>query len=71
MLTAGVNQLTRYAYVVSNDPKQNLNVLELAFSLQKIGDELQRLRETYTLDKDLQNVFEEEVAEPVNLLDIG
>lgn len=55
-----INQLTRYAHIVSNDPKQNLNVLELALSLQKIGDELQILRETYTLDKDLQNVFEED-----------
>lgn len=44
-----INQLTRYAHIVSNDPKQTLNILELAFSLQRIGDELQLLREQYSL----------------------
>ena len=40
-----VNQLTRYAHTVSLDPRQTLNTLALAFALQKIGDELQQLRE--------------------------
>ena len=44
-----VNQLTRYAHTVSLDPKQTLNTLALAFALQKIGDELQQLRELYSL----------------------
>lgn len=44
-----INQLTRYAHIVSNDPKQTLNTLELAFALQRIGDELQLLREQYLL----------------------
>lgn len=44
-----INQLTRYAHIVSNDPKQTLNTLELAFALQRIGDELQLLREQYSL----------------------
>lgn len=44
-----VNQLTRYAHIVSNDPKQTLNTLELAFALQKIADELQLLREQYAI----------------------
>lgn len=66
-----INQLTRYAHVVSNDPKQNLDVLALAFALQKIGFELEALRETYTLDKDLQNKFEGDDIEPVNPLDNG
>lgn len=55
-----VNQLTRYAHTVSLDPKKNLDVLTLAFALEKIGFELERLRETYTLDKDLQNIFEDD-----------
>ena len=33
-----VNQLTRYAHTVSNDPKQTLDVLSLSFALQKIYD---------------------------------
>lgn len=45
-----VNQLTRYAHIVSNDAKQTLNVLELAFALQKIANELQQLREQYSLN---------------------
>lgn len=44
-----INQLTRYAHIVSNDPKQTLNTLELAFALQRIGDELKLLREQYSL----------------------
>lgn len=44
-----VNQLTRYAHIVSNDPKKILNTLELAFVLQTIADELQFLREQYSL----------------------
>lgn len=44
-----INQLTRYAHTVSNDPKQVLNTLELAFALQRLGDELQLLREQYSL----------------------
>ena len=44
-----INQLTRYAHIVSNDQKQTLNTLELAFALQRIGDELQLLREQYSL----------------------
>lgn len=44
-----INQLTRYAHIVANDPKQTLNTLELAFALQRIGDELQLLREQYSL----------------------
>mgnify|MGYP002759363723 CR=1 FL=1 len=46
-----VNQLTRYAHTVSLDPKQNLDVLQLAFALQKIADELENLRLQYSLDK--------------------
>ena len=53
-----VNQLTRYAHIVSNDAKQTLNVLELAFALQKIGDELQQLRELYSL----KNVDENDLS---------
>ena len=44
-----VNQLTRYAHTVSNDPKQTLDVLSLSFALQKLGDELAQLREQYSL----------------------
>lgn len=44
-----INQLTRYAHIMSNDPKQVLNTLELAFALQRLGDELQLLREQYSL----------------------
>lgn len=44
-----INQLTRYAHTVSLDPKRNLDVLQLAFALQRIGDELQLLREQYSL----------------------
>ena len=39
-----VNQLTRYAHIVSNDAKQTLN------ALQKIANELQQLREQYSLN---------------------
>lgn len=53
-----VNQLTRYAHTVSLDPKKNLDVLQLAFALEKIGVELEQLRAAYTLDKSLQDVFE-------------
>ena len=53
-----VNQLTRYAHTVSLDPKQTLNTLELAFALQKIGDELQQLRELYSL----KNVDENDLS---------
>ena len=45
-----VNQLTRYAHTVSLDPKQTLNTLALAFALQKIANELQQLREQYSLN---------------------
>ena len=45
-----VNQLTRYAHIVSNDAKQTLNVLELAFALQRVADELKLLREQYSLN---------------------
>lgn len=53
-----VNQLTRYAHTVSLDPKQTLNTLALAFDLQKIGDELQQLRELYSL----KNVDENDLS---------
>ena len=53
-----VNQLTRYAHTVSLDPKQTLNTLALAFALQKIGDELQQLRELYLL----KNVDENDLS---------
>ena len=53
-----VNQLTRYAHTVSLDPKQTLNTLALAFALQKIGDELQQLRELYAL----KNVDENDLS---------
>ena len=53
-----VNQLTRYAHTVSLDPKQTLNTLALAFALQKIGDELQHLRELYSL----KNVDENDLS---------
>ena len=53
-----VNQLTRYAHTVSLDPKQTLNTLALAFALQKIGDELQQLRELYSL----KNVNENDLS---------
>ena len=53
-----VNQLTRYAHTVSLDPKQTLNTLALAFALQKIGDELQQLRELYSL----KNVEENDIS---------
>ena len=49
-ISNNVNQLTRYAHIVSNDAKQTLNVLELAFALQKIANELQQLREQYSLN---------------------
>ena len=45
-----VNQLTRYAHSMSLDPKQTLNTLELAFALQRVADELQLLREQYSLN---------------------
>ena len=45
-----VNQLTRYAHTVSLDPKQTLNTLELAFTLQRVADELKLLREQYSLN---------------------
>ena len=45
-----VNQLTRYAHTVSLDPRQTLNTLALAFALQKIANELQQLREQYSLN---------------------
>lgn len=45
-----VNQLTRYAHMVSLDPKQTLNTLELAFALQRVADELKLLREQYSLN---------------------
>ena len=57
-ISNNVNQLTRYAHIVSNDAKQTLNVLELAFALQKIGDELQQLRELYSL----KNVDENDLS---------
>ena len=53
-----VNQLTRYAHTVSLDPNQTLNTLALAFALQKIGDELQQLRELYSL----KNVDENDLS---------
>jgi hypothetical protein len=53
-----VNQLTRYAHTVSLDPRQTLNTLALAFALQKIGDELQQLRELYSL----KNVDENDLS---------
>ena len=53
-----VNQLTRYAHTVSLDPRQTLNTLALAFALQKIGDELQQLRELYSL----KNVEENDLS---------
>ena len=53
-----VNQLTRYAHTVSLDPKQTLNTLALAFALQKVGDELQQLRELYSL----KNVDENDLS---------
>ena len=53
-----VNQLTRYAHTVSLDPKQTLNTLALAFALQKIGDELQQLRELYSV----KNVDENDLS---------
>ena len=53
-----VNQLTRYAHTVSLDSKQTLNTLALAFALQKIGDELQQLRELYSL----KNVDENDLS---------
>ena len=53
-----VNQLTRYAHTVSLDPKQTLNTLALAIALQKIGDELQQLRELYSL----KNVDENDLS---------
>ena len=53
-----VNQLMRYAHTVSLDPKQTLNTLALAFALQKIGDELQQLRELYSL----KNVDENDLS---------
>ena len=53
-----VNQLTRYAHTVSLDPKQTINTLALAFALQKIGDELQQLRELYSL----KNVDENDLS---------
>ncbi|MFL0428702.1 plasmid mobilization protein [Moraxella sp. 179-F 1C4 NHS] len=49
-ISNNINQLTRYAHIVSNDAKQTLNVLELAFALQKIANELQQLREQYSLN---------------------
>ncbi|BFL71344.1 hypothetical protein SKB0120_24080 (plasmid) [Moraxella osloensis] len=49
-ISNNVNQLTRYTHIVSNDAKQTLNVLELAFALQKIANELQQLREQYSLN---------------------
>ena len=45
-----INQLTRYAHTASLDPKKNLDVLELAYALQKIANELQQLREQYSLN---------------------
>ena len=53
-----VNQLTRYAHTVSLNLKQTLNTLALAFALQKIGDELQQLRELYSL----KNVDENDLS---------
>ena len=53
-----VNQLTRYAHTVSLDPNQTLDTLALAFALQKIGDELQQLRELYSL----KNVDENDLS---------
>ena len=53
-----VNQLTRYAHTVSLDPRQTLNTLALAFALQKIADELQQLRELYSL----KNVDENDLS---------
>lgn len=49
-ISNNVNQLTRYAHIVSNDAKQTLNVLELAFALQSVADELKLLREQYSLN---------------------
>lgn len=53
-----VNQLTRYAHTVSLDPNQTLNTLALAFALQRVGDELQQLRELYSL----KNVDENDLS---------
>lgn len=44
-----INQLTRYAHSVANDPKQTLDVLQLALVLQNYLDELKALREQYSL----------------------
>ena len=46
-----INQLTRYAHTASLDPKKNLDVLELAYALQKIANELEILRLEHSLTK--------------------
>lgn len=46
-----INQLTRYAHTASLDPKKNLDVLELAYALQKIANELEILRLDHSLTK--------------------
>ena len=68
-----VNQLTRYAHTVSNDPKQTLDILTLAFNLEEIANELRQLREHYSLsnvDSDNASVIdspvtEDQIASPV------
>ena len=46
-----INQLTRYAHTASLDPKKNLDVLELAYALQRIANELEILRLDHSLTK--------------------
>lgn len=46
-----INQLTRYAHTSSLDPKKNLDVLELAYALQRIANELEILRLDHSLTK--------------------
>lgn len=46
-----INQLTRYAHTASLDPKKTLDVLELAYALQRIANELELLRLDHSLTK--------------------
>lgn len=46
-----INQLTRYAHTASLDPKKTLDVLELAYALQGIANELELLRLDHSLTK--------------------
>lgn len=43
--------MTRYAHTASLDPKKNLDVLELAYALQRIANELELLRLEHSLTK--------------------